>query len=78
MNKTLIAITLTLAAQTTLAQGFAPWDERDVARDNASAAVAVAPAGFAPWRDRATIVDVVGDTAVRVSDAFGSVFRPWS
>jgi hypothetical protein len=63
-----------------MAQGFAPWDERGIPRDRGAAAVtmAVPPAGFAPWRERMVLPDGMATSMSRMTDAFGSVFRPWS
>lgn len=78
MKKLLTAITLTMAAQSGFAGGFAPWDDREVTRElSQTAQVAAAPAGFAPWRDRATPLDPV-DGQVQISESFGTEFRPWS
>jgi hypothetical protein len=78
MKRLLTAITLTMAANSVFAGGFSPWDDRDVAREAASSdRVATVPAGFAPWRDRDIPMDVI-DGQVRVSENYGSTFRPWS
>ena len=34
--------------------------------------------GFSPWPDRETVIDMPSAAASRMSDAFGSAFRPWS
>ena len=77
--KTLItAIALGLTSNVVLADGFAPWDDRNVAADNAVVTQAeVAPAGFAPWRDIERQPQSVS-TDVRFSDVNSSAFRPWS
>lgn len=79
MTKLLIALTLTIAAQSSFAQSFAPWQERAPSHAAASGpAATIAPTGFAPWRDRETVMNVSGAASAAMSDAYGSAFRPWS
>ena len=61
------------------AQGFSPWEARGVRHQMTSGvAASVAPSGFATWRDRETVIDMPRAPTSRMSDAFGSAFRPWS
>jgi len=79
MTKVLIALALSIAAQTSFAQGFAPWETRGVSVEISSGpAAAVPPSGFALWRDRQTVMDMPDAAGPRMSAIFGSVFRPWS
>lgn len=84
MKKTLITITLSLATQLVLADGFASWAERVTDHEiSAGASVAAEFAGFAPWRSETIAEDVAAaplDTRIsdRMTDNSTSVFRPWS
>lgn len=79
MTKLLIALTLTIAAQSSFAQGFAPWEARGVAHEmKADPAATIAPTGFAPWRDRETVMDLSNMPGTAMGADFGSAFRPWS
>lgn len=76
--KTLItAAVLALASNVVQADGFAPWETREVRPDVVTDSADVAPIGFAPWREINQLPDMP-DTDVRFSVNFGSVFRPWS
>ena len=57
------------------AQGFAPWETRDVVKDvpDTSAAV-VTNSGFAPWDAREVVKDVPDASAAVVTN---SGFAPW-
>lgn len=77
MNKLIIAFGLTFAANTAMADAFAPWNDR--VREPVSAAVSTAtfaPTVFAPWNDRVTVMDPMAQASRMVVD-FGSAFRPW-
>ena len=82
MNKVLIAIpftlALTLAAQTSFAQSFAPWERRGIAPEMGAGSTMIMPTGFAPWRDRDVVKDGAPDKGGDMGDAFANVFRPWS
>lgn len=79
MRNIIIAITVTLGTHRAIAQEFAPWEARGVSREtNVGASATSAPVGFAPWRDRRVVKDTGASVATRMSDAFSSVFRPWS
>ena len=79
MTKVFIALALAIAAQSSFAQDFAPWETRGVSAEmHSDPAASVPPTGFAPWRDRTTVMDMPNATSTRMSDAFGSAFRPWS
>ena len=82
MNKVLIAIpftlALTVAAQSSFAQSFAPWESRGVAPEMGASSTMIMPTGFAPWRDRDTPMDAPADKDGYMGDAFANVFRPWS
>ena len=77
MNNSIIAIALALTTNIAAADGFQPWEARDVIIDPAQVQEVTAEAGFGPWRDRP--VDVIENvTDVQITETAGSVFRPWS
>lgn len=81
MKKLIAAFTLSFAAGTATADGFAPWNDRAAVNDTPSTTVAeTAPAGFAPWRDRDVRGLATGTQApgLRMTDGSTSAFRPWS
>ena len=80
MKNLIIALTMSLASQAALAEGFAPWAGHARVIDPPAAAgtgPASAPIGFAPWRERAVLPDVI-DTETRFGSTGGSAFRPWT
>ena len=77
MNKFIIAVGLSIATSTALADSFAPWNDRVHEPVAATAGSAdVVTSGFAPWRDRVTVSDAIPQDAQMAID-FGSAFRPW-
>lgn len=84
--KTIIALLAINFAAAVHADGFAPWETREISRNIATAStVNAAPTeitatGFAPWRTTGVEpeVTVQPEVQLEISENMGSVFRPWS
>lgn len=74
--KTMLIATAILVSTNVSAEGFAPWETRDVVRTPVVETPAmVERSGFAPWDKRAVTPDVSGR---EMAGGKGSGFRPWS
>ena len=78
MKKLIGLILLTTASGLASANGFQPWENRDVVNsDLRSVSGESTFTGFAPWRDRDVQVEPV-DANLDIATANSIGFRPWS
>ena len=78
MKKLIVLVVLSAASGFVSADGFQPWENRDVVNsDLRSASDQSTFTGFAPWRDREVQVEPA-DAGLGIATADPIGFRPWS
>ena len=81
MKKTIITLSLALASSVSFANGFSPWEDREItasAADQTGYESSNANIGFAPWRDQETREAFAHETGIVMDIAEPNIFRPWS
>ncbi len=81
MRNLIIAITLSFVSSASFANGFNPWDQRQVVGERAqesSIKVSVNRTGFAPWAELEHRASFDNEHGIAIEITEPNIFRPWS
>ena len=81
MRNLIIAIALSLVSSASFANGFSPWDQRQVVGDQSqesSINLSVIRTGFAPWAEFENKTSFENEQGIAIEITEQNIFRPWS
>lgn len=80
MKILITAITLAIVSSASFADGFNPWENRNVPADHAEESTTenFGPIGFAPWNQGDKREIFSNQTDIAVESIEQNIFRPWS
>ncbi len=81
MRNLIIAITLSFLSSAAFADGFNPWDQRQVVQDqNQENVISLngQRTGFAPWAELENRASFENENGIAIEITEQNIFRPWS